>query len=60
MPLERGKSQDVIGRNIQEMLHSYHATGKIGNITPKSHEHALEIAKAAAERQARVSWRRSA
>lgn len=50
MPLKPGKSS--VSDNIRELLHAYHATGKIGNTTPKSAEHAQKIAAAIAVRVA--------
>lgn len=53
MPLKSGKGHDTISKNIEEMMKSYKATGKIGHITPKSAAHARRIATAAAYRKAR-------
>lgn len=53
MPLKSGKSQDTKSSNIEEMLHKYKQTGKIGNISPKNMAHARKIAAAAAYRKAR-------
>ncbi len=55
MPLKPGKSQKTISGNIEEMLHSYHEKGKIGNVKPKSEAHARKIAAAAAYNKARES-----
>lgn len=51
MPLKPGKKN--IGSNIKEIMDSFKEKGRIGNITPKNHEHALRIAKAIAEREAK-------
>lgn len=53
MPLSKGKSEEVRSKNIEEMLHSYKQTGKIGNIKPKNMAHARKIAAAAAYRKGR-------
>ncbi|MDI3281610.1 MAG: hypothetical protein QJR13_09590 [Bacillota bacterium] len=52
MPLKPGRSDEVISRNIEELMHTYHETGKIGNIKPKNEKHAREIATAIAYREA--------
>ena len=46
MPLKPGKKNRA--SNIREMLHKWKQTGRIGNTTPKSAEHARRIAVAAA------------
>ena len=48
MPLKKGKSQKVISDNIEEILHSYHKTGKIGTSTPDSDKKAQKQAIAIA------------
>lgn len=53
MPLKSGKSSKTISKNIQEMMHSFKQTGKIGNTKPKSTAKALKIASAAAYTKAR-------
>ncbi len=45
MPLVRGRSDDAISKNIERLMREYHATGKIGNTTPKNAAHALSIAQ---------------
>lgn len=55
MPLKHGRSRDVIGDNIGEMVRSFTRTGKIGNTTPRSASHAQLIATAAAHQSARDS-----
>ncbi len=52
MPLHKGSSWKTVGSNIKEMMDSYKQTGMIGNTKPKSKEHALKIAQAAAMRKA--------
>lgn len=44
MPLAKGKSNKVVGKNIQTLVDDYQRSGKIGTSKPKS--------KAAAVRQA--------
>jgi hypothetical protein len=53
MPLKSGKGKKAVSGNIKELLHSYHETGKIGNITPKSAAHAKKIAAAIAFKKSR-------
>src|SRR6266581_4309016 len=51
MPLQKGSSKQVHSANVEELINSYKEKGKIGNITPKSAQHAREIANAIAYRQ---------
>ena len=51
MPLKRGKK--VFKKNVEEMLHSYKESGKIGNTTPRDMKHAQRIATAAAYKKSR-------
>jgi len=53
MPLKQGSSDQVIQRNIQEMMQSYKETGLIGQVRPDNEEHAKKIAAAAAYSKAR-------
>lgn len=48
MPLLEGSSDKVIQRNIEELMSSYKRDGKIGNVRPRSEEHARRIATAIA------------
>lgn len=52
MPLQKGKSAKVKSGNIRELMHAYHAKGKIGNTKPRSNKHAARIAAAIAYRKA--------
>lgn len=53
MPMFKGKSDKTRSKNIAEGIRSYKKKGKIGNITPKSMEHARKNAAAIAYRQQR-------
>jgi len=53
MPLKKGKSAKVRSENIGEMLHSFKATGKIGNTKPADMKKATEIAAAIAYSKAK-------
>jgi len=48
MPLKSGSSQAVIGSNIQELMHSFHGSGKIGTSHPMSNIAASKQAAAIA------------
>ena len=48
MPLKSGSNRATISGNIEEMLHSYERTGRIGNTKPRNTAHARLIASAAA------------
>ena len=58
MPLSKGKGQKTVSHNIEEMLHSFKQSGKIGNTTPKSMTHARHIAAAAAYAKSRGGKKR--
>lgn len=51
-PLAKGSGKKTIASNVKEMMERYHATGRIGNTTPRSPEHAMRIAVAAAYHKA--------
>lgn len=53
MPLIKSKSKKAFSKNISEVVHSYREKGTIGNIHPKSAEHARKIAIAIAYNQQR-------
>jgi hypothetical protein len=36
MPLQQGKSKKAFNFNVEELIHSYKKTGKIGSSSPKS------------------------
>lgn len=55
VPLKGGTSQASISSNIEEMLHKYKQTGRIGNTRPGSMAEARRIATAAAYAKARKS-----
>jgi hypothetical protein len=55
MPLEPGKSQATIGRNISELMRKYKKKRRIGNIRPKNKKQAAKIAAAISYRKARES-----
>lgn len=52
MPLKPGRSATVISENIEELLHKFKASGKIGNISPTSMKKARSIAAAIAYKKA--------
>jgi len=53
MPLKSGGDRATISGNIEEMLHKYKATGRIGNTKPRNAAHARLIASAAAYTKSR-------
>lgn len=53
MPLVRGRGDEARQRNIQELVSTYNAKGKIGNTKPKSKAQAVKIAAAIAYRKSR-------
>ncbi len=53
MPLKEGKGEKAHSSNVKELMDKYKSTGKIGNTTPKSSEHAQKIANAIAYSRAR-------
>lgn len=48
MPLQKGKSQKVVGKNVKELMHKYKKTGKIGTSKPASKKQAQKQAVAIA------------
>ena len=48
MPLQKGKSKETFGKNISELMTSFHKTGRIGTSKPssavKARKQALAIA----------------
>lgn len=57
MPLKKGRSDQVIGQNIEEMLHKFKGTGSIGKTTPSSMKKARSVAAAIAFKKAGRSRR---
>jgi hypothetical protein len=53
MPLAAGKSRAVIGKNVAELMSSYHRKGAIGTSRPKSAKKARTQAIAIALRKSR-------
>lgn len=51
-PLAKGHGKKTMSANIREMMEGYKSTGRIGNTTPRSAEHAMRIAVAAAYNKA--------
>lgn len=51
-PLAKGRGKKTISANVREMMDGYKSTGRIGNTTPRSAEHAMKIAVAAAYHKA--------
>lgn len=58
MPLKEGTSQKTISANIEELLHSYKRTGRIGHSHPKNMAEAKKQAAAIAYDKARESARK--
>lgn len=58
MPLKKGRSRKVISENIEEIVHSWEKTGKIGNSRPKTKKQAVKQAVAIALNKAGVSRKR--
>lgn len=54
MPLTVPRTKAAVGKTIAQIMRDYHASGKIGNITPSSPEHAAKIADAIAFRLLRT------
>ena len=48
MPLKSGSSQATISKNIEELMHSFHGSGKIGTSMPMSNKAASAQAAAIA------------
>lgn len=57
MPLVSGKSRAAVGKNIAELMSSYHRKGKIGSSRPKSAKKAHRQATAIALQKAGMSNR---
>lgn len=57
MPLHKGTSKKTRNENVGKIMREYEKSGKIGRITPRSKEHAQEIAAAIAYRQQREAKR---
>jgi hypothetical protein len=53
MPLQAGKSAASFAANIRELMHAFHATGKIGSSKPASKAKANKQAVAIAYAQKR-------
>jgi hypothetical protein len=56
MPLKKGKSKEVIQKNISELIHAYKKKGKIGTSHPKSGKAAQKQAVAIALSKAKESF----
>jgi len=52
MPLKKGRSDQVIGQNIEELLDKFKSSGSIGKTSPSSMKKARSIAAAIAFKQA--------
>lgn len=52
MPLKKGRSDQAISQNIEEMLHKFKGTGSIGKTSPSSMKKARSIAAAIAYKKA--------
>ena len=57
LPLRKGSGKKVRSENVGKLMTEYARSGKIGRITPKSKEHAMEIAAAIAHRNQREESR---
>lgn len=52
MPLKKGKSRQIIGSNIKEMVHDWEKDGTIGNSKPDTKKKAVKQATAIALKKA--------
>lgn len=52
MPLKKGRSKQVVSSNIEELVHSWEDTGKIGTSKPKTKKQAVKQAVAISLRKA--------
>ena len=48
MPLLPGPGADTHQQNVEELMHKYHVTGRIGKTRPRDEAHARRIANAIA------------
>lgn len=56
MPLKKGKSKEVIQKNVFELIHAYKKKGRIGTSYPKSNKAARKQAVAIALSKAKESF----
>lgn len=56
MPLKKGKSKEVVQKNVSELMHAYKQKGKIGTSHPKTNKAAQKQAVAIALSKARESF----
>ena len=48
MPLQKGRSQKTVGKNVEKLVHEYEDTGAIGTSHPASKKKAIKQAVAIA------------